>query len=132
LIILPKLLKNQQPIPKPRATKLSSLLRTSLLLMVLTVQLSTQAQIDQAKLDSLKRSIDASAKAHKLWQDSFAKVQESLYQNGIKTNLSKQKGLREQRDKEAQRRKTLQASIIALLVAMAALILVLRRKKKNT
>jgi hypothetical protein len=100
--------------------------------MVLTIQLSTQAQIDQAKLDSLKRSIDASAKAHKLWQDSFAKVQESLYQNGIKTNLSKQKGLREQRDREAQRRKTLQGSIIALLVAMAALILVLRRKKKNT
>jgi hypothetical protein len=132
LIILPKLLKNHQPIPKPRETKPSSLLRGLLLLIVLNLLLNTQAQIDQRKLDSLKKSIDVSAKAHNFWQDSFAKVQDSFYQSAIKSDLNKRKDLREHREREVQRRRSLQRIMIALLLATAALVLMRRRKKKNT
>jgi hypothetical protein len=100
---------------------------------VLALQLSTQAQIDQRKLDSLRRSIDSSAKTHKQWQDSFTKVQDSLYQDAInKTDLNKQKELSEQQERESQRRKILQGIIIALALVASALLLLLRRRKKNT
>jgi hypothetical protein len=98
----------------------------------LNLLLNTHAQIDQRKLDSLKKSIDVSAKVHNLWQDSFAKVQDSFYQSAIKTDLNKRKDLREQREREVQRRRSLQGIMIALLLATAALVLMRRRKTKNT
>jgi hypothetical protein len=100
---------------------------------VLALQLTTQAQIDQRKLDSLRRSIDSFANTHKLWQDSFTKVQDSVYQDAInKTDLNKQKELSEQHERESQRRKILQGIIIALALVATALLLLLRRRKKNT
>jgi len=52
------------------------------------------AQIDQKKLDSLKRSIEVSTKTQKSWQDSFANAQDSIYKtainNGDSVNLSTQ------------------------------------------
>jgi hypothetical protein len=49
----------------------------------LFLQLSSFAQVDQKKLDSLARSIDASARAARAWQDSFMKTQDSIYGTGV-------------------------------------------------
>jgi len=51
-----------------------------LTVMVLLLSLSAYPQLDQRKLDSLSRSIDSSAKASRNWQDSFTKIQDSIYQ----------------------------------------------------
>ena len=97
--------------------------------MVLPLQLSTKAQIDQHKLDSLRRSIDSSARAHTMWQDSFTKAQDSIYQSAVNnTRLSKQNHL----EREVQRRRNLQGIFIALLLVVVAVLLLLRRRKNNT
>jgi hypothetical protein len=57
--------------------------------MALLLHFILSAQIDPHKLDSLKRSIDASAKAIRQYQDSFKKKQDCLYVQQIKTRKKK-------------------------------------------
>src|SRR5678809_758609 len=88
LIIPQKLLKDLRVKTKPAVIRLIFLRPRLLLLLVLLVHLNIYGQIDKKKLDSLSRSIDSSTKAHRLFQDSFTKVQDSIYHSAINKNDS--------------------------------------------
>jgi hypothetical protein len=63
--------------------------RFGILTMAMLLQLFLSAQIDPHKLDSLKQSIDASAKAVRRYQDSFKRKQDCLYVQQIQTRKNK-------------------------------------------
>ena len=48
--------------------------------LALLFHLTCYSQVDQEKLDSLTRSIDSSKKVLRNWQDSFTKMQDSIYE----------------------------------------------------
>jgi len=101
------------------------------LFLVLLFPLVCPAQIDQNKLDSLKKSIDSSAAARKVWQDSFTNVQDSVYQDAIKKTVGAERGPKEQRQQNVERQRTMQGILIALLIVTAVLLILRRRKKKS-
>lgn len=91
------------------------------------------AQINPHKLDSLSRSIDSTAKAYRNWQDSFGKVQDSIYQAAVDTPDSTgiKNGLEQQR-KEAQRRKEALIRIgIGVFLFLMFVILLMRKRKQQ-
>src|SRR5215212_6496514 len=51
--------------------------------LALLFHLTCYSQVDQKKLDSLTRSIDSSKKVLRNWQDSFTKMQDSLYETRV-------------------------------------------------
>jgi len=98
--------------------------------MVFLFQLVSQAQIDQKKLDSLRRSIDSSANERMRWEDSFVKVQDSVYHTAI-SKIIKEKNPGQRQENEVQRQKILQGIVMALLAIIAVVVLLRRRKKSN-
>jgi hypothetical protein len=105
-----------------------------LLVMVFLMQLNVYGQIDQKKLDSLARSIDSSAKTHKSWQDSFTKVQDSIYSSAInKNNSPTVDDLAEQKRKETkQRQQILLRIVISVVLLITGFVVLLRRRKNKT
>ena len=92
-------------------------------------------QIDPAKLDSLSRAIDSSSKAYKAWQDSFTKVQDSLYRSSLKKDIEQnnrnlQQYLAEQKRRERKERQQAYIRIFAGLSLFIVLIFVLLRKRR--
>ena len=63
-------------------------------LSLLFTHFISYGQIDQKKLDSLKRTIEYSTKTQKSWQDSFVNAQDSIYKSAVtnsgSVNLSTQ------------------------------------------
>jgi len=102
-----------------------------LLLIFLFTNCCIYGQIDQKKIDSLERSIDSSTKEQKTWQDSFAKVQDSLYRSAINnsdsTHLSP-----EQNIKVGGRQKIILPFAIIAALLVIVIIVILRRKRKKT
>lgn len=108
------------------------------LAFTLLFPLTIYGQIDQKKLDSLSRSIDSSAKAYKLWQDSFNKVQDSIYHAAISKNVEQNSRnlnnfIDEQKRRGANEKKQailrIVLSIVLLVIGVIALV---RRRKTKT
>lgn len=99
---------------------------------MLLLPIVSSAQIDQRKLDSLRKSIDSSAAARRVWQDSFANAQDSAYQEAIEKTVGVQKSAREQRQQKVERKRTIQGILIALLIVIVVLFILRHRKKKST
>jgi hypothetical protein len=102
--------------------------------MVLLIQSSVHAQIDPQKIDSLSRSIDSFSKAHKSSQESFVKVQDSIYHAAIDRNVGNKSRnfdqfLAEQKKEEANDRKQAILRILIIAVFIVAVITLLRRRK---
>ena len=93
---------------------------------------SSFAQVDPHKLDSLSRSIDSTAKAYKAWQDSFSKVQDSIYQTSITATSDSVKSTKLSAEKkEAERRKEALIRIgIGVFLFLLFVVLLLIRKRK--
>lgn len=102
-----------------------------LVAVFLLTWLIAPAQIDPNKLDSLKRSIDANAKALQSWQDSFTKKQDSLYK--IQLELAQEQSRNDaeaiQSEEKAERKK--QWILISIGIAMLVVILLLLRRQKS-
>jgi hypothetical protein len=105
--------------------------------MVLLFNLSTYAQLDQKKLDSLSRSIDSSAKASRNWQDSFTKIQDSIYQTAIGksaggNSINPSQFLAEQEKRESRERQRILlrflAGVAVVLIGVVAWFLKTKRK----
>jgi hypothetical protein len=87
------------------------------LILLLLSNLNTVGQIDQRKLDSLSKSINSSAKEHRLWQDSFTKVQDSIYRAAIsKTGNRYSPNLDNSQAKKGRRAFPESRLVIALIV----------------
>jgi hypothetical protein len=98
------------------------------------VHLNTYGQIDKKKLDSLSRSIDASTKAHRLFQDSFTKVQDSIYHSAINKNDSGKLNdfLADQKRRvEKEKQQAILRLMIVMILVIGIITLILRRKPKN-
>lgn len=107
---------------------MQKLLAALLLLLFFTAQ----AQVDPHKLDSLKRSIDANAKALQSWQDSFTKKQDSLYK--IQLEIAQERNRKSATEAEVAEEKDdrkKQWILVSIGIAMLAVILLLLRRKKN-
>lgn len=106
--------------------------------LVLLLHLIGYAQIDPAKLDSLSRSINLSAKAHKHWQDSFTKAQDSIYHAAVNRNSGDKahKPDKSSSEQEAQSSKQRQEGIvriaIGVLVFAIGIIALMRRRNRKT
>lgn len=105
------------------------------LLIVMLMGFYAIPQIDPAKLDSLSRAIDSSSKAYKAWQDSFTKVQDSLYRSSLKKDIEQnnrnlQQYLAEQKRRERKERQQAYIRIFAGLSLFIVLIFVLLRKRR--
>jgi hypothetical protein len=103
----------------------------------LLIAFKSYSQIDQKKLDSLSRSIDSSAKAYRAWQDSFNKVQDSIYQAAINKDFQSSHNpgqlSPEQKRKEAKERQKIILRIgVSIAILIIAAIVWLRRKKTKT
>ncbi len=103
---------------------------------LLLVQLTGFAQIDQKKLDSLSKAIESSAKAFQAWQDSFDKVQDSIYQSSVRLGLEQNNRnldnfLAEQKRREEKQRQQAMIRFAVSGVIFAVLIVVLIRKRKQ-
>lgn len=100
----------------------------------LLFHLFVYGQIDQKKADSLARAIDSSAKAHKAWQDSFAKAQDSIYQTAIKENNSRkaENFSSVQKEKQAKGKQAILRILIGVVLLIVLVILLLRRRKAKT
>ncbi|MGZ3937294.1 MAG: hypothetical protein ACXVLT_00980 [Flavisolibacter sp.] len=103
-----------------------------LVLLVLLFPLVSHAQIDQRKLDSLKKSIDSSAAAHREWQDSFSKVQDSVYQDAVKKAVNGDNISRDHHIKKVESRRIVQGIVIVLAIVIAVVLLFLYRRTKST
>ncbi|HTM91980.1 MAG TPA: hypothetical protein VL095_06155 [Flavisolibacter sp.] len=102
------------------------------------MQLNIHAQIDPKKLDSLSRSIDSSSKARKSWQDSFTKVQDSVYHaatsKDIKNNShhSDQSFAEEKRKRAKERQQTILRIVTGAVLLVIGIIALIRRRKTKT
>ena len=103
-----------------------------LLLLVLTFHLLSHAQIDQNKLDSLRRSIDSTAHVHKNWQDSFARAQDSVYHTAISKTIRNDKRIGGQQENQVKRQRILQGILVALAIVVALVIVLLRKRRKKS
>jgi CRISPR/Cas system-associated endoribonuclease Cas2 len=102
-----------------------------LLLIFLFTNFCIYGQIDQKKIDSLELSIDSSTKAQKTWQDSFAKVQDSIYRSAV-NNSDSTKLSAEQKTKVKGRQKIILRFAIIAVLLVTTIIVILRRKQKKT
>ena len=106
--------------------------------LALLLYLNINGQIDQKKLDSLARSIDSSAKARKISQDSFIKIQDSAYQlemnKALKQNSRKfDNSLTERKRKEAkERQQAILRIVISVVLFIIGIIALLRKRKTKT
>lgn len=104
----------------------------------LLVQLTGSAQIDQKKLDSLSRAIDSSAKAVQAWQDSFDKVQDSIYRSSLRLDLEQNNNnlnnfLAEQKSREErQRQQAMIRFAVSGVIFVILIVVLLRRRKQKT
>lgn len=102
------------------------------------MQLSIHAQVDPKKLDSLAKSIDSSTKAYRYWQDSFTKVQDSVYHAAISKDIENNSRnlnqfLAEQKRREAkERQQAIVRVIIGVVLLAIGIIAVVRRRKTKT
>ena len=109
-----------------------------LLAIVLLMQFDIHAQIDPKKLDSLSRSIDSSAKVRKSWQDSFSKVQDSIYHaatsKDIKNNShnTDQFLAEEKRKKAKERQQEILRIVTGAVLLVIGIIALIRRRKTKT
>jgi hypothetical protein len=99
--------------------------------ILLLLWLYVPAQIDQEKLDSLKRSIDSNTRAVQSWQDSFQKKQDSLYQSRLGNDTMRTSQAIDTRAvKEHEKRKRIYIRLlVAVLVVLALAYILLRRRK---
>jgi hypothetical protein len=102
--------------------------------MVLLIQFNVHAQIDPQKIDSLSLLIDSSSKARKSSQDSFVKVQDSIYHAAIDRNVRNKfrnfdQFRSEQKKEEAKERKQSILRILTIVVLIIAVITLFRRRK---
>lgn len=109
----------------------------SLVVPLLLLHLSVWSQIDQKKIDSLSRSIDSSVKAHQSWQDSFTKVQDSIYHVAIgketesnSSNSSKDLAGQKRRETKEEQQTLLRIIVGVVLLAVGTIFLLRRRKTK--
>jgi len=132
LIILPKLLKNPQLKKRSAAIRVQSLMFRCFSLLALLLFLNSYGQIDPIKLDSLARSIDSSAKALQLTQDSFVQAQDSIYRSALDNTLQRQtKFVEEERRKEKYRQQvTLRIIAVVVFIIAVGLFFWIRRKRK--
>ena len=103
-----------------------------LLALALLLSLTSHAQTDQRKLDSLRHSIDSSSRALQAYQDSFTRRQESIH--NAATRRGKQPQPVSVEDRERGQRSKAPAKmpvIVALLALMAAIIGIWRRRKNK-
>jgi hypothetical protein len=108
----------------------------SLLMLLLLLQVSVWSQIDQKKVDALSRSIDSSVKAHQSWQDSFIKVQDSIYHVAIGKKVDSNsdntnRSFAAQKRKEVKELQQTLLRIIAGVVLLAVVTIFLLRKGKT-
>lgn len=109
-----------------------------LLAIVLLMPFNIHAQIDPKKLDSLSRSIDSSAKVRKSWQDSFAKVQDSIYHSAtskdIKNNShNTDQSFNEGKKREAkERQQTILRIVTGAVLLLIGIMALIRRRKTKT
>jgi hypothetical protein len=101
-------------------------------LLALLLFLNSYGQIDPIKLDSLARSIDSSAKALQLTQDSFVQAQDSIYRSALDNTLQRQsKFVEEERRKEKYRQQvTLRIIAVVVFIIAVGLFFWIRRKRK--
>jgi hypothetical protein len=95
------------------------------------LHLQLNAQIDPAKLDSLKRSIDSSVKLSRAWQDSFSKRQDSIYRlSQVKARQADQSNnISAEKNKREKNHSIIFA--IAILFLLTIIIVLLRRKSRQ-
>jgi hypothetical protein len=108
-----------------------------LYVMILSLHFNLHAQINQKKLDSLSSSIDSSVKDYKYWQDSFAKVQDSIYHAAINGNSKNNSGqsdkfLEEQTKDAKERKQTLLRIIAAVVFVIIGTVVILTKRKAKT
>ena len=107
-----------------------------LVLLTGLVGLAQQDQVDPLKLDSFKRSMESSHRQMELWQDSFNRQQDSIYEaalsnagvNQNSTNLLKVLTKDPSRDETRLQRAYLIVGIGVVLFVLLA-VLISRRKK---
>jgi hypothetical protein len=88
-------------------------------------------QIDQKKIDSLERSIDSSTKAQKSWQDSFAKIQDSIYRSAIHNSDSTTLSAEHKTKVKGRQKIILPLAIIATLLVIAIIVIRQRKRRKT-
>lgn len=94
-----------------------------LLVISLSLQLNAYGQIDPEKVDSLARTIDSSANARQLKQDSAIKIIDSNYRSGLNEAIrNSHNNLTEQKIKAVNGRKQI---ILQIIIGVALLIVVL-------
>lgn len=103
-------------------------LRYYLLVGLFLFQISSFAQIDPRKLDSLRRSIDSSARSIRMWQDSFRGKQDSLYRSGVINGTDSTALLENQVQREEK--KITYTIVLIGVVFFIVLILVIRGRKR--
>jgi accessory gene regulator protein AgrB len=99
--------------------------------ILLLIYLYAPAQIDQQKLDSLKRSIDSNTRAVKSWQDSFQKNQDSLYRSRIMHDTLRTNTATDTRSlMEHEKRKKMYLRLLVTVILVLALAYILLGRKK--
>jgi len=114
-------------------------MRPSILVIFLISFLVVQSQVDPAKADSLAKAIEAQQKNTQAYQDSFLKVQDSIYHAGIarstKDNTNNQPDLisGDQKEKEKYGRQIyLRWGVAALAMVLLVIGLLRWRKSKQS
>lgn len=104
-----------------------------LLLVTLLLCLSTHAQIDSKKVDSLARVIDSSAKANREQQESVIRSTDSNYQSELKAlqHDSSNFSTEQKRKEERKRQQFIVRILTGVLVLLIAVLALVRRKKRN-
>lgn len=128
MIILQKHHGIQQTQSKPHATKALFLLYYFLPLMVVLFHLDVYGQVDQKKVDSLANYIDSSTKVQRRWQDSFNKVQDSIYHTAINSDKSDNQFANQTGEKSRGNSTTILFAICVMMVVAGIIVLVRRRK----
>lgn len=107
--------------------------------VTLLLQPACYSQINPKSLDSLSRAIDSSQKKFKIWQDSFNKKQDSIYQSvEVKNSIEKnsrnlKKFIAQQKKEETGKAKQVHVQIaIALLLLIVLAVVFMRKRKKKT
>jgi hypothetical protein len=88
---------------------------------------SQEESIDPKKLDSLARSIDASSKKMKDWQDSFVHRQDSLY----RSRVSVKENMAETPEGEPERDPLVTIAYVVLGLGSLAVLLIGRYRKRQ-
>ncbi len=99
--------------------------------ILLLFWLCAPAQINQQKLDSLKRSIDSNTRAIQSWQDSFQNKQDSIYRSRTGNDTMQTIQLAEDQAKmQHEKRKRIYLRLLAVVLLVLALAYILLRRNK--